>query len=61
MAVVTDSTVDAYQHKAPKRRAKFSGCKQAPFGQGGGSVLFENVAAVEVTVLVEVVVNCSVD
>ena len=32
-----------------------------PLGQGGGSVLFENVAAVEMALVVEVVVDRGVD
>ena len=34
-----------------------SGRKLTPLGQGGRTVLFEDVAAVEVTVVVEVVVD----
>ena len=34
-----------------------SGRKLAPLGQGSGAVLLEDVAAVEVAILVEVVVN----
>ena len=34
-----------------------SGCELTPLGQGGRTVLFEDVAAVEVTVVVEVVVD----
>ena len=34
-----------------------SGRKLAPLGQGGGSILFEDIAAVEVAILVEVVVD----
>ena len=34
-----------------------SGRKLAPLGQGSGVVLFEDVAAVEVAILVEVVVK----
>ena len=33
------------------------GRELTPLGQGGGTVLFEDVAAVEVTVVVEVVVD----
>ena len=36
---------------------KRSGCKLTPLGQGGRTVLFEDVAAVEVAVVVEVVVD----
>ena len=32
-----------------------------PLGQGGGSVLFENIASVEMAVVVEVVVDRSMD
>ena len=38
-----------------------SGCELTPPGQGGGSVLFENVAAVEMALAVEVVVDRGVD
>jgi len=34
-----------------------SGRQLTPLGQGGGTVLFEDVAAIEVAVLVEVVVD----
>ena len=34
-----------------------SGGQLAPLGQGGGSVLFENVAAAEMTSVIEVIVN----
>jgi hypothetical protein len=34
-----------------------SGCKLTPLGQGGSAVLLEDIAAVEVTVVVEVVVE----
>jgi hypothetical protein len=34
-----------------------SGRKLAPLGQGSGAVLLEDVAAVEVAILVEVVVD----
>ncbi len=34
-----------------------SGRQLTPLGQGGSTVLFENIAAVEVAVLVEVVVD----
>ena len=36
---------------------KRSGCKLTPLGQGGRTVLFEDIAAVEVAVEVEVVVD----
>ena len=36
---------------------KRSGCKLTPLNQGGRAVLFEDIAAVKVTVLVEVVVD----
>ena len=36
---------------------KRSGCKLTPLGQGGRTVLFEDVAAVEVAVEVEMVVD----
>jgi hypothetical protein len=32
-----------------------------PFGQGGGTVLFEDVAAVEVSVLIETIMDRGVD
>jgi hypothetical protein len=35
-----------------------SGRELAPLGQGSGAVLLEDVAAVEMAVLVEVVVKC---
>lgn len=38
-----------------------SGCKLVPLGQGSGAVLLEDVAAVEVTVVVEVVVKRGMD
>ena len=38
-----------------------SGHKLAPLGQGSGAVLLEDVAAVEVTVVVEVVVKRGMD
>ena len=38
-----------------------SGCKLTPLGQGGRAVLSEDIAAVEVTVVVEVVVDRGVD
>ena len=34
-----------------------SGYQLTPLGQGGSAVLFEDVAAVEVTIVVEVVVD----
>ena len=34
-----------------------SGRQLTPFGQGDGTVLFEDVAVVEVTVLIEMIVN----
>ena len=34
-----------------------SGCKLTPLGQSGRTVLFEDITAVEVTVVVEVVVD----
>jgi hypothetical protein len=36
---------------------KRSGCKLTPLNQGGRAVLFEDIATVEVTVVVEVVVD----
>ena len=46
----------------PNRHAKGgklrrSGSQLTPFDQGGGTVLFEDVAVVEVTVLIEMIVN----
>ena len=38
-------------------RSGLSRCKLTPLGQGGRTVLFEDIAAVEVTVVVEVVVD----
>ncbi len=38
-----------------------SGRKLTPFGQGGGAVLLENVAAVEVTVLIEMIMDRGMD
>ena len=38
-----------------------SGCQLTPLGHGGGSVLFENIAAVEMAVVVEMVVDRGVD
>ena len=40
---------------------RYSGRKLAPFGERGGAVLFEYITAVEVTVLVEVVVDQGVN
>ncbi len=34
-----------------------SGCKLTPFGQSGGAVLLEDVAAVEVTILIEMIMD----
>ena len=34
-----------------------SGCEPAPLDQGGGPGLFENIAAVEMALVIEVVVN----
>ena len=36
---------------------RHSGHQLTPLGQGGGTVLLENIAAVEVAVLIEVVVD----
>ena len=46
----------------PERAAKGAGLRRSgrqltPLGQGGSAVLLEDVAAVEVTVLVEVIVD----
>ena len=38
-----------------------SGCKLTPLGQSSGSGLFENIAAVEMALVVEVVVDRGVD
>jgi hypothetical protein len=32
-----------------------------PFGQGGGAVLFEDIAAIKMAVMIEMVMNGSVD
>ena len=40
---------------------ELSGCKLTPLGHGGGSGLFENSAAVEMAVVVEMVVDRSMD
>jgi hypothetical protein len=45
--------------KCAKRIA--SGCQLTPLGQRGGAVLLEDVAAVEVTVVVKVIVDRGVD
>ena len=42
---------------ASRRRSRLSRRELTPLGQGGRAVLFEDVAAVEVTVVVEVVVD----
>ena len=39
----------------------YSGCKLTPLGQGGGSALFENVAAIEMALVVEMVVDRGMD
>ncbi len=38
-------------------RSKYSRCELPPLGQGGRAVLFEDIAGVEVAVVVEVVVD----
>ncbi len=38
-----------------------SGRQLTPFGQGGGTVLFEDVAAIEVAVLIEMIMDRGVD
>ncbi len=48
------------------RRAKGAGPRRSgrqlpPFGQGGGTVLFEDVAAIEVTILIEMIMDRGVD
>ena len=42
---------------ADRRSSRFSRGELMPLGQGGRTVLFEDVAAVEVTVVVEVVLD----
>jgi hypothetical protein len=42
---------------ASRRRSRPSRCELTPFRESGSAVLLEDVAAVEVTVLVEVVVD----
>ena len=38
-------------------RSRYSRCQLTPFSERGGTVLFEDIAAVEVAVVVEVVVD----
>ncbi len=42
---------------ASRRRSRLSRRELTPLGQGGSAVLFEDVARVEVAVVVEVVVD----
>ena len=42
---------------ASRRRSRLSRRELTPLGQGGRAVLFEDIAAVEVAVVVEVVVD----
>ncbi len=50
----------ANANQSPKCVAiSLSGRQLAPFGQSSGAVLLENIAAVELTVLIEMVVNRS--
>ncbi len=46
---------------ADQKRSELSGGELTPLGQGGGTVLFEDVAAAEVAVVIELVMDRGVD
>ena len=49
-------------NQSPKHlKLRRSGCQLAPFGHGGGAVLFEGFAAVQVTIEVEMIVDRGMD
>jgi hypothetical protein len=50
-----------WRELADQERSCFSRGKPRPFGESGGAVLLENFAAVEVTAVVEMVVDRGVD